>query len=114
MAESTNEIQQLQSELDETKAYGRKLNYIINLQKQKLGELQTMEDRLRTGIDSMKNEIDMVDGLNPKIEISKKWRHHLLKENSKLRFMVANNGKDVHWYQAIVIVVWILVVNFCL
>lgn len=112
MSQSTHELQQLQTELDETKAYGRKLNYIINRQKQKLGELRQVEDRLRNGIDSLKNEIDMVDTLNQKVETSKKWKKHLQQENFRLRFLVANGGKGIHWYQAVLIVTWILVVDF--
>tara|TARA_B100001093_G_C26301497_1_gene789601 strand:+ start:85 stop:453 length:369 start_codon:yes stop_codon:yes gene_type:complete len=112
MSQSTHELQQLQTELDETKAYGRKLNYIINLQKQKLGELRQVEDRLRNGIVSLKNEIDMVDTLHRKVETSKKWRKHLQRENFRLRFLVANGGKGINWYQAVVIVTWILVVDF--
>lgn len=112
MSQSTHELQQLQTELNETKTYGRKLNYIINLQKQKLGELRQVEDRLRKGIVSLKNEIDMVDTLNQKIETSKKSKKHLQQENFRLRFLVANGGKEINWYQAIVIVSWILVVDF--
>ena len=114
MSQSSNELQQLEIELNETKAYGRKINYIINLQKQKLGELRQIEDRLRNGITSLKNEINMVDILNKKIETSKKKKKNLQFENFRLRFLVANSGKEIHWYQAIVIVVWILVMDFCL
>ena len=114
MSQSTNELQQLQTELNETKAYGRKLNYIINLQKQKLGELRQVEDRLRNGIVSIKNEIDMVETLNQKIETSKKWKKQMQWENFRLRFLVANGGKEIHWYQAVLIVSWILVMDFSL
>ena len=114
MHQLTHGFQQLQTELNETKAYGRKLNYIINLQKQKLGELHQVEDRLRNGIVSIKNEIDMVDTLNQKIATSKKWKKQMQWENFRLRFLVANDGKEIHWYQAVLIVAWILVVDFSL
>ena len=75
----------LKQELQEAKHFGLKLKHMMILQKQKLAELKSMEDRLQNSISAMKDEIKTMDTLESKITKVELINTHLRRKNAYLR-----------------------------